>query len=111
MNRMPDVILILVSIYSETFTSGQIMSTANAFLVERDGGSNILVNGGPVPIPPRLPLCSTSLKLSSSDSNSGGKLGITDEWITWASERILWLPPIGSRLQKSSYSTVGTSPL
>ena len=55
--------------------------------------TRILINGESVPIPSRIPLFGTAAEFSSPDLNSRGRLGIKGEWIVWASERILWLPP------------------
>ena len=54
--------------------------------------TRILINGESVLIPSRIPL-GTAVEFSSPDLNSCGRLGIKGEWITWASERILRLPP------------------
>jgi WD40 repeat protein len=55
--------------------------------------TRILINGKSVLIPLQTLLFSTAAVVSSLDLNSRGRLGIEDEWIIWASERILWLPP------------------
>ncbi|EXJ95094.1 hypothetical protein A1O1_00213 [Capronia coronata CBS 617.96] len=57
-----------------------------------DDGSTILVNGELLPLPPQLPLSSTT-QPSNSDVTSRRKLGLGGEWIMYGSERILWLPP------------------
>ena len=50
----------------------------------------------------------TTAELSSPDLNSGSRLVINGEWITWASERILWLPPEYRPGSWASYNDVLT---
>jgi hypothetical protein len=58
------------------------------------------------------PLFGSGAEVSSPDLNSRGRLGIKDEWIIWASERILWLPPEyrpGSWASHNDVAVIGSS--
>jgi WD40 repeat protein len=59
-----------------------------------DDSTKILINGKMVSIPSRIPLSTTAVELSKPSLNAHGRLGVTNgEWLTWSSEKILWLPP------------------
>ncbi|KIW24692.1 uncharacterized protein PV07_10393 [Cladophialophora immunda] len=59
-----------------------------------DNGSNILANGQVINIPQQLPRPTvTTTQSPNFNLPSGGAFGVTGDWITWSSQRVLWLPP------------------
>ena len=59
-----------------------------------DDSTKIILNNQLVPIPSQMTLFRTTAQSSGPVLNSPvGGLGIHGDWITWSSERILWLPP------------------
>jgi hypothetical protein len=59
-----------------------------------EDGSQILMNGRSLPLPPRIPFPSASARTPDSSPNLlGSRLAIKDDWVTSSTERILWLPP------------------
>ncbi|OQU97628.1 hypothetical protein CLAIMM_03529 isoform 2, partial [Cladophialophora immunda] len=59
-----------------------------------DNGSNILANGQVINIPQQLPRPTvTTTQSPNFNLPSGGEFAVTGDWITWSSQRVLWLPP------------------
>jgi len=71
------------------------------------------VNGEAIPVPSQTSSCGTITALSGLNPEfSTTRLGINGDWVTWSSERILWLPleylP-GQQANHNSTLVVGSS--
>ena len=59
-----------------------------------EDGSQILVNGMSLSLPPQTPFSSASASTPSPSPNLlGSRLAFKDGWVTFSSQRTLWLPP------------------
>jgi hypothetical protein len=59
-----------------------------------DDNTKISVNGKAMPIPTRTPVGGAiAVSFNQPPKSPSTMLGIDGDWVTWLSEKILWLPP------------------